>query len=84
MWLTTLTAFSLLPLVAFGQSEPRFRLSKASIVILAVTDLNRALEFYRDRLGLNLSSTNEEFAFWTPEDSRLHYAEAVRRTIRPT
>ena len=33
-------------------------------MILAVTDLNRAVEFYRDRLGLKLSSTNEDFAFF--------------------
>jgi methylmalonyl-CoA/ethylmalonyl-CoA epimerase len=64
MWLTQFAAFSLFSLAAFGQSEPQFRLSKASIVILAVTDLNRAVEFYRDRLGLKLTSTNEEFAFF--------------------
>ncbi len=63
MW-TKLATLSLLTLTAFGQSEPRFRLSKASIVILAVTDLNRAVEFYRDRLGLKLTSTNEDFAFF--------------------
>jgi predicted enzyme related to lactoylglutathione lyase len=43
MWLPKLTAFSLLTLSAFAQM-------KASIVILSVTDLNRAMEFYRDRL----------------------------------
>jgi methylmalonyl-CoA/ethylmalonyl-CoA epimerase len=64
MWLTKLAAFSLLTLTAFGQTEPRFRLSKASIVILLVTDLNRAVEFYRDRLGLKMTSTNEDFAFF--------------------
>jgi methylmalonyl-CoA/ethylmalonyl-CoA epimerase len=64
MWLTKFAAFSLFTLAASGQSEPRFRLSKASVVILAVTDLNRAVEFYRDRLGLKLTSTQEEFAFF--------------------
>jgi methylmalonyl-CoA/ethylmalonyl-CoA epimerase len=64
MWLTKLAAFSLVTLAAFGQSEPRFRLSKATVVILSVTDLNRAVEFYRDRLGLKLTSTNEDFAFF--------------------
>ena len=64
MWLTKLAAFSLITLAAFGQSEPRFRLSKATVVILSVTDLNRAVEFYRDRLGLKLTSTNEDFAFF--------------------
>jgi catechol 2,3-dioxygenase-like lactoylglutathione lyase family enzyme len=64
MWLTRFAAFSLLTLAAFGQSDPRFRLSKVSVVILAVTDLNRAVEFYRDRLGLKLVRTHEDFAFF--------------------
>lgn len=52
-----LAAFFLLTLTAFAQM-------KASIVILAVTDLNRSIEFYRDRLGLKLTGTNEDFAFF--------------------
>jgi catechol 2,3-dioxygenase-like lactoylglutathione lyase family enzyme len=62
MW--KFAAFSLLTLTAFGQSDPRFRLSKASIVILAVTDINQSIPFYRDRLGLKLTGTNEDFAFF--------------------
>jgi predicted enzyme related to lactoylglutathione lyase len=57
MWLLKLAAISLLTLCAFAQM-------KASIVILSVTDLNRAMEFYRGRLGLKLTSTNEDFAFF--------------------
>jgi methylmalonyl-CoA/ethylmalonyl-CoA epimerase len=64
MWLTKLAAFSLFTLTAFGQSEARFRLTKAAVVILGVTDLNRAVAFYRDRLGLKLERTHEEFAFF--------------------
>jgi catechol 2,3-dioxygenase-like lactoylglutathione lyase family enzyme len=64
MWLTKLAAFSLFALAALGQSEQRFRLSKATVVILGVTDLNRAVEFYRDHLGLKLTGTNEDFAFF--------------------
>jgi catechol 2,3-dioxygenase-like lactoylglutathione lyase family enzyme len=64
MWQTKLAVLSLLTMAAFGQTEPRFRLSKASIVILGVTDLKRAVEFYRDQLGLKLTSTNEDFAFF--------------------
>src|ERR1700682_4135462 len=64
MWQTKLAMLSLLTMAAFGQTEPRFRLSKASIVILGVTDLKRAVEFYRDQLGLKLTSTNEDFAFF--------------------
>lgn len=57
MWLTQLAAISLFTLTALGQM-------KASVLILSVTDLNRAVEFYRDRLGLKLTSTNEDFAFF--------------------
>jgi catechol 2,3-dioxygenase-like lactoylglutathione lyase family enzyme len=64
MWLTKLAAISLLTVTAFGQSEARFRLSKAGVIILAVTDLNRSVAFYRDRLGLKLDRTHEEFAFF--------------------
>jgi methylmalonyl-CoA/ethylmalonyl-CoA epimerase len=64
MWLTKFAVFSLLTLAAFGQSESRFRLSKAGVVILAVTDLNQAVAFYRDRLGLKLVRTQEDFAFF--------------------
>lgn len=64
MWLTRFATFSFFILAALGQSEPRFRLAKASVVILAVTDLNRAMEFYRDRLGLKLTGINEDFAFF--------------------
>lgn len=64
MSLPKLAAFSLLTLAAFAQSDARFRLSKASVVILAVTDLNKSIEFYRDRLGLKMTGTNEDFAFF--------------------
>jgi catechol 2,3-dioxygenase-like lactoylglutathione lyase family enzyme len=64
MWLIKFAAFSVFALTAFGQSDQRFRLSKVQVVILAVTDLNRSVEFYRDRMGLKFSSTNEDFAFF--------------------
>jgi methylmalonyl-CoA/ethylmalonyl-CoA epimerase len=57
MWLTKLAVLSLFSAMVFGQM-------KASLVILSVTDLNRSIEFYRDRLGLKLTSTNEDFAFF--------------------
>ena len=60
MWTTKLATFSLLSLTAFGQ----FRLSKASVIIFPVTDLTKAVAFYRDQLGLPLSRTNEDFAFF--------------------
>ncbi len=60
MWLTKLAAVFLLASMAFGQ----FRLSKAGVVILSVTNLNQSVQFYRDKLGLKMTGTNEEFAFF--------------------
>ena len=44
-------------------SEP-FRLSKIGIVMLGVTDLEKSLAFYRDRLGLKCTAQFEGFAFF--------------------
>ncbi len=43
---------------------PDFRLTKIAFVILGVTDLEKSLAFYRDRLGLKLSTQFEGFAFF--------------------
>jgi catechol 2,3-dioxygenase-like lactoylglutathione lyase family enzyme len=43
--------------------EP-FRLSKIGVVMLGVTDLDKSVQFYRDRLGLKLSMQFEGFAFF--------------------
>ena len=40
-----------------------FRLSKIGVIMLGVADLDRAKHFYRDLLGLELSSSTSEFAF---------------------
>ena len=44
-------------------AEP-FRLSKIGVVMLGVTDLDKSVQFYRDRLGLKLSMQFEGFAFF--------------------
>ena len=44
-------------------SEP-FRLSKIGFVMLGVTDLEKSVAFYRDRLGLKLTMQFEGFAFF--------------------
>jgi catechol 2,3-dioxygenase-like lactoylglutathione lyase family enzyme len=41
-----------------------FRLSTISIIMLGVSDLDRAVTFYRDKLGLPLSTASGEFAFF--------------------
>jgi catechol 2,3-dioxygenase-like lactoylglutathione lyase family enzyme len=42
----------------------QFRLAKISLVMLGITDVDKSLAFYRDRLGLKLSAQFEGFAFF--------------------
>ena len=43
--------------------EP-FRLTKIAVIMLGVTDLEKSILFYRDRLGLKLTMQFEGFAFF--------------------
>ncbi len=43
--------------------EP-FRLSKIGVIMLGVTDLEKSIPFYRDRLGLKLAMQFEGFSFF--------------------
>ncbi|MGH9632273.1 MAG: VOC family protein, partial [Bryobacteraceae bacterium] len=43
---------------------PDFRLSKIGLIQLGVTDLNRSVEFYRDRLGLRFLGQSDVFGFF--------------------
>jgi catechol 2,3-dioxygenase-like lactoylglutathione lyase family enzyme len=42
----------------------QFRLSKIGVIMLGVTDIEKSVPFYRDRLGLKLSAQFEGFAFF--------------------
>lgn len=42
----------------------QFRLAKISLVMLGITDFDKSIAFYRDRLGLKLSTQFEGFAFF--------------------
>jgi catechol 2,3-dioxygenase-like lactoylglutathione lyase family enzyme len=44
-------------------AEP-FRLDKVGLVMLGVSDLEKSIGFYRDRLGLSLAMQFEGFAFF--------------------
>lgn len=50
-------------LLAQSAPEP-FRLTKVGVILLGTTDMARSVEFYRDRLGLKSSGTNEDFTFF--------------------
>lgn len=41
-----------------------FRLSKIAVIMLGVTNLDKSIAFYRDRLGLKLTMQFEGFAFF--------------------
>src|SRR5580704_12297171 len=45
-------------------SLPEFRLKQISFVMLGVRDLNQAISFYRDTLGLELKMQFPGFAFF--------------------
>jgi catechol 2,3-dioxygenase-like lactoylglutathione lyase family enzyme len=47
--------------------------------MLGVKDVNRAIEFYRDRLGLSLASTFEGFAFLGTTGATLVLSEPLAR-----
>lgn len=40
-----------------------FRLSKIGVIVLGVSDLDKSVAFYRDRLGLKVTMQFEGFAF---------------------
>jgi len=44
-------------------SEQQFKLEKVGFIMLGVRDLGRAVAFYRDKLGLTVTSQFEGFAF---------------------
>lgn len=46
-------------------TDSAFRLSKVGVIILGVTDLGRSIGFYRERLGLELTSQTSDFAFFS-------------------
>jgi catechol 2,3-dioxygenase-like lactoylglutathione lyase family enzyme len=41
-----------------------FRLSKIGLIMLGVSDLKKSVEFYRDRLGMEMTGQSAEFAFF--------------------
>jgi uncharacterized protein len=56
-----------------------FKLSQISIVMLGTNDLPRALEFYRDRLGLEMRNQIPGFAFLNGGPITLCLSEALAR-----
>jgi len=59
--------------------EAKFQLSQIGIMMLGVAELKRSLPFYQDKLGLNLKSQNEGFAFLDTGGVTLCLSEALAR-----
>jgi catechol 2,3-dioxygenase-like lactoylglutathione lyase family enzyme len=45
-------------------NEAGFKLAKIGVVMLGVTQMERSVVFYRDKLGLTLTGLHEGFAFF--------------------
>jgi catechol 2,3-dioxygenase-like lactoylglutathione lyase family enzyme len=56
---------------------------KANRIILRVTDLNTSIAFYRDRIGLRLQSTFDEFAVFGDEGVTVMLQGIARKSNAP-
>ena len=57
-----------------------FKLSRVSTVMLGVTDLDKSLEFYRDKLGLTVKMRLPEIALLDAGSIMLSLSQALGRT----
>jgi catechol 2,3-dioxygenase-like lactoylglutathione lyase family enzyme len=63
--------------------ESNFKLKQIGVVMLGVTQMDRSLAFYRDKLGLELKGQNEGFAFLDGGGVMLCLSEALGRLGSP-
>jgi predicted enzyme related to lactoylglutathione lyase len=73
--------------VAAAQQPPpgdsTMPLSKASMIMLGVTDLNRSVVFYRDALGLTPQGQMEQFAFFDLGGVQLGLNAPLGKSVQP-
>jgi len=77
-----LTAIAALVLLSFASAAAGGDL-KANRIILRVTDLRTSIAFYRDRVGLPLQSTFDEFAVFGGEGITLMLQQITRKSNAP-
>lgn len=67
-------------------TQPAFTLRGISIVMLGVQDMNRAIAFYRDKLGLGLKfqTPGDNFAFLDAGPVTLALSQPLARNRQPT
>ena len=56
-----------------------FKLGQIGVIMLGVKDVKRAVEFYRDKLGLSVTSSFEGFAFLETAGATLVLSETLAR-----
>ncbi len=64
-------------------TDSTFRLSKVGVIILGVADLNHSIAFYRERLGLELTSQTSDFAFFNGGGITLALSPDLSRALGP-
>jgi len=64
--------------------DSEFKLSQIGVIMLGVKDAKRSLEFYRDKLGLGVTSSFEGFAFLGTTGATLVLSEPLARHASAT
>ena len=63
-------------------SEPsKSPVSRIGVIMLGVTDLERSIEFYQDRVGLTMTGKHEGFAFFDGGEISLALSESLAKTL---
>jgi catechol 2,3-dioxygenase-like lactoylglutathione lyase family enzyme len=61
--------------------NPNFRLSRVGVIILGVADLGHSVTFYRERLGLELTSQTDNFSFFNAGGITLALSTNLSRAL---
>jgi catechol 2,3-dioxygenase-like lactoylglutathione lyase family enzyme len=61
--------------------QPTFRLSRVSVIMLGVSNLDQSLAFYRDKLGLTIKMQLAELALLEAGPITLGLSQALARAI---
>jgi catechol 2,3-dioxygenase-like lactoylglutathione lyase family enzyme len=61
--------------------QPTFRLSRVSVIMLGVSDLDQSLAFYRDKLGLSVKMQLAELALLEAGPITLGLSQGLARAV---
>ena len=71
------------PLLALGLAIGATPVSKISIVMFGVSDLEASVKFYRDTLGMKLTSRSDDFAFFTDGAVTVGLSLPLGKAVKP-